>query len=46
VSWALTHGFRNIKVATVSNDQPHTVKIAIDFLDGPHNDIVKPTDGR
>jgi hypothetical protein len=40
-------GFRNIRVATVSIAQPpqppqsHTVKLAIDFLDGPHNDVVK-----
>jgi len=33
--------FTDIKVATVSRNRPHSVKLAIDFIDGPHNDIVK-----
>jgi hypothetical protein len=33
--------FTDIKVATVSRNRAHTVKLAIDFIDGPHNDVVK-----
>ena len=33
--------FTDILVATVSRNRAHTVKLAIDFIDGPHNDIVK-----
>jgi hypothetical protein len=33
--------FTDIKVATVSRNRAHTVKLAMDFVDGPHNDIVK-----
>jgi len=33
--------FTDVKVATASLDQGHTVKLAMDFIDGPHNDVVK-----
>src|SRR6185295_9665562 len=33
--------FTDIKVATVSRNKAHSVKLSIDFIDGPHNDIVK-----
>ncbi len=33
--------FTDILVATVSRNRAHTVKLVIDFIDGPHNDVVK-----
>jgi hypothetical protein len=33
--------FTDIKIATVSRNKAHAVRLAIDFVDGPHNDIVK-----
>jgi hypothetical protein len=33
--------FTDIKVATVSRNAAHSVRLAIDFIDGPHNDVVK-----
>lgn len=33
--------FTDVKVATVSRNKAHSVKLAIDFVDGPHNDLVK-----
>ncbi len=33
--------FTDVIVATVSRNSAHSVKLAIDFIDGPHNDIVK-----
>ncbi len=33
--------FTDIKVATVSRNAAHTVRLLIGFIDGPHNDIVK-----
>jgi hypothetical protein len=33
--------FTDIKVATVSRNQAHSVKLSIGFIDGPRNDIVR-----
>jgi hypothetical protein len=33
--------FTDIKVATVSRNKAHSVKLVIDFVDGPRNDVVK-----
>jgi hypothetical protein len=33
--------FTDVLVATVSRNRAHSVKLVIDFIDGPHNDIVK-----
>jgi hypothetical protein len=38
---ALNDDFTDIKVATVSRNKAHSVTLVIDFVDGPHNDVVK-----
>jgi hypothetical protein len=38
---SLEDDFTDIKVATVSRGRAHSVRLAIDFVDGPRNDVVK-----
>ena len=33
--------FTDVLVATVSRNRAHTFRLSIDFIDGPHNDVVK-----
>jgi hypothetical protein len=33
--------FTDILVATVARNRAHSVRLSIDFIDGPHNDVVK-----